>query len=250
MPNVIKIIYGVNPKTQTLIIKGVHNQFEMNQSKIRFALGGKNSHYSEFTIELDSAMDMGTRKEIVYRELKDKFQEISKEIADDQNYPEIKEIQYQGDVNLGFDGSHFPECLLDSTIHEVFKQNKFYNRTQINVTLESATDAVVLDAKDEIQKYAKHHEVTYPGSPVMLKSKGRGLSFTTDEIVKNLAESDGSATKDSVESDSSETKNLNEGPQKTSTNRYAFSAPSASTGIDALAEDMSKASMADGASPN
>ncbi|MFJ1268185.1 hypothetical protein ACD661_06420 [Legionella lytica] len=88
-------------------------------------------------------------------------------------YPQITEIHYRGDVNLGFGGQEiFPAFLMDGSLQKSFKGHKYFAKAPLFVCLESYNDEIARKAaKTHSQHYAKAHNETYSDCAVTIKSK-------------------------------------------------------------------------------
>ncbi|STX29041.1 Uncharacterised protein [Legionella beliardensis] len=190
MVNKVTLIYGTKTEGEkaTLVIYGVHNQEAMSAVFVKGKLGGTIPWQKSFNLEKKDDIER-------IKEINEKFVVALCEILDEiENHLAAKDtkliaVEYQGDVNLGFNGEKFPDCLLNSTIHQLFKEREFFKEAKINLTLISATPDVV-DAAEEKHKatYADNHERDYPGSPVVIRHKGWKLGerrYSSDEYVRS-----------------------------------------------------------------
>ncbi|WP_058533916.1 hypothetical protein [Legionella saoudiensis] len=89
------------------------------------------------------------------------------------SYPQITEVYYSGDINLGFGGQEqYPAFLMDGSLQKVFKSHQYFAKVPFNVCLESYNDEIAHKAaKIHKEHYAKTHNETYADCAVVIKSK-------------------------------------------------------------------------------
>lgn len=111
----------------------------------------------------------------------DELRKIQTNLAETKEAKTITEVLYSGDVNLGFGGSTtFPNCLLDGSIHQLFKHHSVFATADVFLYLESYNLEIAQQAAEiHLQSYAKEHEEKYPNMPVVIRVKSAKTPYYT-----------------------------------------------------------------------
>lgn len=173
------IYYAINSNNQ-LIISCYHTEIP---AKIAFRRFNKDKQSNPFKITGELPEKVEQVNALIKRELSD----IKQHVQEDANEkPQISEIVYTGDVNLGFGGRDtFPPCLFDDSLHELFKSLN----VRLCLYLESSNlDIVEKAAKLHFKKYAQAHAENYPNSPVNIQLKTDSKPFYVSPYSQQMIE--------------------------------------------------------------
>lgn len=157
------IYYGVNTNNQ-LLISCYHDNFA---ARVAFKILTKKQNISETKKIGNLSTNENEIKDTILNELT----MIQSNIV--ALYPQITEIHYSGDVNLGFGGQkHYPAFLMDGSLQKLFKGHPNFAKVPLSVCLESYNDDIAhRAAKIHSTHYAKTHNETYADCVVIIKSK-------------------------------------------------------------------------------
>ncbi|MDR3503632.1 MAG: hypothetical protein P4L79_13730 [Legionella sp.] len=157
------IYYGVNASNE-LFISCYHDNFA---AMLAFKTLTKRQNISETKKIGNLSTNENEIKETILNELTI----IQTNIA--ALYPQITEIHYSGDINLGFGGQEqYPAFLMDGSLQKLFKDHRYFVNAPLVVCLESYNDNIVRKAaKIHSEYYAKTHNETYAGCTVVIKNK-------------------------------------------------------------------------------